>query len=323
MRKEIVSYMKSIKNIFQVANRELYYQWFSKKIIIVFGVMAILTVLHLVGLHSNIINKYDRYLSTEQYYKEQGLDIVGELKEPLDRTIDGTVVTNNNAIKADYLELASSIRNIKANNIISNTLEYLTFVFATLVFGVYACFVATYDYRNKTYKNISVKYSQHEIILGKITSCIIVMFTTLISVLLISFIGSYVVEFAVKGKVPINDFIIESMNYELGVLPQVLFSFWVVILYIALGFLLSVLMKNMILPTILLLLYGLIVPILGAYDFRNIISYFSHKLFTFTARFTIFEAKPISEIVGLVIINATIILAVISSILVSRKRSAY
>lgn len=315
--------MKFIKNTFQVVNRELYYQWNSKKVMIVIFMLVLLVIVHLAGLYNNIVTRYERYQATERYYQEQGIDIVGELEAPLEKTVDGNVVTNNNAIKEDFIQLALAVQNIKSSNILGNTLEYMVFVFCTLIFSIYACFIATYDFRYKTYKNLAIKFNQIEIIMGKLLSCTLIMISSILLALVVSYIGIHVIDFLVRKKVPIDNFSINTFNYENGVIPQLFFVFAVLIFYIVVGFAMAYVTKNMIAPAILLLLYGLMVPILGKYDFRNIISYFSQKLFTFTARFVMFEAKTIDPLFGILLIVSTIVLLLFLCVTVSKRRSAY
>jgi ABC-2 type transport system permease protein len=93
------------KNIFQVIKRELYYQWFSKKILLLFIILLFFSIAHLVGLYNDTMSNYNRYLMTEDYYKEQGIDIVEALKEPISSQVDGNSRIVNNPIKDDFVEL--------------------------------------------------------------------------------------------------------------------------------------------------------------------------------------------------------------------------
>ena len=143
--------MKSINNILQVANKELYYQWHSKKIVILVFILLVISTSHLIGLHNRVISSHNRYQRTEMAYKENGIDIVEALQEPNNIYVEDNSKITSNPLKDDFISLAIAIQNLKPRNIISNTLEYLVFVFCTLIFGIYAAYVATYDFKYKTY----------------------------------------------------------------------------------------------------------------------------------------------------------------------------
>lgn len=315
--------MKSTNSIYHVINRELYYQWHSKKILIVFSILIILCGFHLYGVHNNIINNYNNYLKTEQSYNEEGINIIDSLKEKNNIYIDGNTVTEDNPLKQDFIELAISINNLEPQNIISNTLEYILFVFCTVLFGIYSSYIATYDFKYKQYKNLSVNVEQYKIILGKILSVIIVMLTTLSVSLVITFFGSFSVKSIVANKVPIEQYTISTFNYDNGLFLQLILVFFILLFYIILGFFIGFILKSMVIPATSLLIYGFIMPVLGKYDYRNIFSYFSNKVFSFKARFVIFAPQSINEVLGITIVVMTQIILLAILLFITKRRSAY
>jgi hypothetical protein len=315
--------MKFIRNISHTVKRELFYQWHSKMILAVFLVILTLCMLHLYGLHNSVLSMYDRYTKTEQSYKEQGIDIVKALGEVNRVYVEGNTKVVSNPIKEDFIELSVSIRNLEPQNVIPNTLEFVVFVFCTLAFGIYASYVASYDFKYKTHKFISIRSNQKEILLGKLLSIIIVMALTLAAALIVTFTGSFLVKSIVAGKVPVENFSIELFNYENGLLPQLVLVFFVLLFYIIVGFSVGFILKGMVIPSIGLLLYGLLIPILGKYDFRNIFSYFSHGVFSFNARFVMFTPIPINETAGISILAATQVILLLVLLQTADRRSAY
>ena len=316
--------MKYTSNIFHTTKRELYYQWHSNKIIIVFLLLVALSILHIVGLYNNVISRYHIYKITENSYIENDIDIIEALEKPSDINVEGNKeLFINNPLKGDFVNLAISIQNLKPQNVIENTLEYIIFIFCTLLFGIYACYVATYDFKHKTYKFTSVYSSQRNIIMGKMLSVIIVMIFTLAVALLVALIGSFIVNYLVASHIPVEKYDLAVFNYEQRTLLQILLSILIVCFYIIIGYTIAFLLKSMAIPTIAMLLYGLYVPILGAYDFSNIFSYFSHKIFTFTARFVMFEPKPINEVIGITIPIISAIMLLKTTYVIAIKRSSY
>ena len=75
--------------------------------------------------------------------------------------------------------------------------------------------------------------------------------------------------------------------------------------------------------TLILSLYTLLIPTLGAYDLKNIISYFAHKVFDFQSRFVIFEPVEISSFWGAVILVSIVTFLLILVKIISLNRSKY
>ncbi|MFV0314707.1 MAG: hypothetical protein ACK5I7_06330 [Anaerotignum sp.] len=315
--------MISMRNLSQVIKKELLYQLYSKKVAILLLILVSLCVVHLVGLFNGVVSSYNMYQRTENMYIEQGIDIIESLQAENNIVVDGNTTFTDNPLKEDFVNLAISIQNLKSNNVIANTLEYITFVFCTLIFGIYASHIATYDFKYKTHKSMSVHYEQNEIVIGKLLSIIIVMVSTLAIALLFTFFASFAVNIMIKNTVPVENFTIDIFNYQHTLLSQCSFVFAVLSFYIVVGFSMAYILKSMVIPSITLLLYTLLLPILGAYDFRNVISHFSHSLFSFTARFNMFKPEPIDNLLGILILvgSASILFGLL--LIIANKRSSY
>jgi len=315
--------MKFIRDINHIVKKELYYQWHSRKILIPLLSLIVLCAIHLLGLYNDIISAYNLYRRTESIFIAEGIDIVEALREPSYVYFDGSSRVIGNLLNYDFTTLAISIQNLSPRNIIGNFLEFSVFVFCTLIFGIYACFVASYEYKLKTYKLLSVQYFQEYIIIGKLISAVIVMILTLIFALFIILLGSYIVTPLVATQIGINDFVIDIFNYQRSLAIQILFSFFVIFFYIVLGFCLSFILKNILPPAIFMFVFGLIIPILWSYDFRNIFVYFSHDIFSFTARFSMIQPIPINETAGILLIILILAALLTTTLVVARNRSAY
>ena len=256
-------------------------------------------------------------------FEEAGIDIIEALSAPnITYAVDGMRFIGN-PLRDDFTSLSISIQNLYVQNAIGNFLEFIVFVFCTLLFGIYSSYIAVYDYKFKTFKFKRVKNSHIEMFLGKLLSIVIVMVSTILFSALVVGIGSIAVRNFLVTQVPIGDFAINIFNYERGLIIQFSLSFLVILFYIALGFSIAVIFKNMILSTILLLVYGLLLPILGAYDFRNIISYFSHQTFAFTGRFVMFHPSVINPYVGILFLVLTFVSLLALSMGILMKRSSY
>lgn len=314
--------MNYMKNSMEITKKELLYQLKSKSLIIFFLIIISVIVLHLYGLYTNVINNYDRYLQTEQMYKENGIDIIEALKETNYTVVDGNSSVSSNPLKEDFVSLAVSIQNLNHHNIISNSLEYFIFIFGTLVFGIYAAYIATYDYKYKTHKFFSIKYKQSEILTGKLLSLFLVLFSSLFLIGTVSYFSSSLLKYFVKKCVPIENYTIPGLSYERSLALQIIFTIALLGFYIIISYVVGFIFKNMFPITIFLLVYTLLLPVLGKYDIKNIFSFFAHKVFTFKARFVIFQPTEISPAYGIIVLILILLSACISLFAVS-KRSAY
>lgn len=314
--------MISIKNSLTLAKKELFFQCKSKSLVILLCSIAIITAFHFYGLYHSVINNYDLYLQTEQMYLENGLDIVKSLKETNYTVADGNSTITSNPLKEDFIALSVSIQNLNSANMISNSLEYFIFVFGTILFGVYAAYVATYDFKYRTHKTFSVKYKQPELLSGKLLSIFLVLAGSLCLLGASAYAVSPLLKYLVRKTVPTEKFVIPDLACEKDIVLQLLFALALLGFYMIVSFAAGYLIKNMLPVTIFLFLYTLLIPVLGKYDIKNICSFFASKIFSFQARFVIFEPAKISPSLGLGIAACILALAFFTMFAAS-KRSQY
>ena len=314
--------MNFMKNSVNVMQKELFYQLKSKRLMILLIAIVGIVLLHLYGLYNSVISNYHLYLQTEQMYIENGLDIIESLKETNYVVTERNTSITSNPLKEDFVNLAISIQNLDANSIISNSLEYFIFVFGTLIFGIYAAYVATYDYKFHTHKFFSSQYKQSELLTGKLLSIFIVLFGSLFLLGVIAYCASPILKWQVRKTVPIEKYMIPDLSYENHLLIQILFTIALLGFYIIISYTAAFILKNMLPVTIFLLLYTLLIPVLGKYDVKNICSFFAQKIFSFKARFVVFQATDISPACGVAVI-ALMLFASCIALFFTSKRSSY
>lgn len=314
--------MTYMKNYMEIIKKELFYQLKSKGLLILILITISITFLHVYGLYNSVLNNYNRYLKTEQSYKENNMDILEALKEENDPVKNGNTTITNNPIKEDFLKLATSIQNLDQGYIISNSLEYFIFVFGTMIFGIYAAYIATYDYKYRIHKFFSIKYKPIELLIGKILSTLLVLLLNILVMGLISYFASPILKSLVNREVPIENFIIPGLEYNNNIGLQLIFTISLLGFYILISCIISYILKNMLPCTLFIIAYTILIPVLGKYDIKNIYSFFAHKIFSFQSRFRIMDAIEISPICGIGFIVLMIISSFIALIAIS-KRSLY
>lgn len=313
-----------ITNFIEIVKKEIYFQIKSKSFLVILFLVSFITVIHMFGLYNQVVNSYDMYLHTKEMYRDNNVDIVDALSEDNVYYMDRNSKVTNNPIKEDYLNLAIAIKNIEPLNAVSNTLEYFLFVFGTLIFGIYAAYVSSYDFKYRMFKVFSANYSQGQILFGKIGSIIGGMCASIAYMTFLAYLLSFVIKFFVENKIAVKEYIIPTMEYvHTNITIQIIFAVLLLTFYIMVGFSIGFIFKNMLPATLLFLIYTLFVPVMGAYDIKNIVSFFAHKIFNFKSRFIIFEATEISDAVGIAILLGIMIgLGIIVGI-VSFRRSRY
>lgn len=315
--------MKSMENIAEMTKREIFFQIRSKSYLCMSALLILIVLLHMYSLYHAVLKNYQVYTRTKQMYIDGGMDITEELEKDNVVYEDQNSRISNNPIKEDYTNLAVSIQNIEPLNVVSNTYEYFLFVFGTLIFGIYSAYVAAYDFKFKTYKVISASYSQNEIIIGKICSLFFFQFLSMVCMAVMAWGLSFPVKYLVSGKIPINEYSIPMLGHAGHIVLQFIFVMATLILYTIIGFSIGYIAKNMLPVTFLLFLYTLLIPSLGAYDLKNIVSYFAHKIFDFQSQFVIFDPVSISAFWGIVVLVSIATLLLLSVKVISLKRSRY
>lgn len=315
--------MTSIRNIHEICKYELYYQCRSKVFFLILFLLTCLCLLHGFNLVTAVEHKYATYLHTREEYIQNGMDVQQHLEDPLEVTNQDNATYVDNPIKYDYLDLAISIRNVKPAYILSNTLEYLVFVFCTFLFAVYSIYIATYDFRFGTFKLKCVDTHTFQLVVGKLLSIFYVVFFCFVFVWMISYVMSFFLQMHLSNALPIGDFDLDIFVYQHNVFYQLLFSYVTVCFYVVLGFLLGFIFKSALIPIVVFCVYGFALPVLGKYDFVNIIAYFSNKVFSFEGQFSMFEPIAIHNAVGILILSVTTLMAFGILYVISRTRSSY
>ncbi|MCL1925222.1 MAG: hypothetical protein FWF50_06535 [Defluviitaleaceae bacterium] len=316
--------MTYIKNIFKLTKKEIFYQKYSKNIFFVTMLLIFFAGTHLFSLYMNVLHRYNMYTQNELSHIEQGLDILEHLSIP--HVIHdglGTGITIENTLHFDFVQLSIALQNISPRNIISGFLEYIIFVICAIIFGIYASYIGTFDYKSKTHKFFSVSNSQWEIAISKILSLIFVMVLTILISILFVFASSFLLREIIIERYNLERFIINMLNYDNSLFIQIIFSFSIIIFYMVICFFISFVTKNMIFSTIFIIFFVAVIPFLGAYDPRNVIAYFSHHIFNFESRFVMNNAIPIDVTKGIMSILATVFLTILVSNIIIKNRNNY
>ncbi|WP_251422751.1 MULTISPECIES: hypothetical protein [Lactococcus] len=149
-------------------------------------------------------------------------------------------------------------------------LKYSGLIFLPIISGFLGIFVATYDYKSATYKRKLNHNSWQEILVGKYLVIISVLFIALVFTTLISLvIGGLSVHFIESIDVSKYGSIFEVHNSLLDLAALGLTVFLMDVITAVIWFTLSLIIKSSVISIVLFLLYDLVLPNFGKYDFKN------------------------------------------------------
>lgn len=314
-----------MKNLFQDIRSELLYELYSKKIFILLLIVFGLSFINLMSLNKNISTNYELFKKTTNEYIEQNINIEEELKKEaniVELENGGNIIKN--VIRYDYDNLVKSIESLHPSRIVNSTLSYLTFIYIPIIFGIYGILIASYDRKYKTWKIKAILNNIKTKIIAKQISLI---FITILSIM-ISLLGIYIVSIFMYKNISNNNqfiqFIQENISYDIGsIVLQILFSTLIAILFSNIGFFMGVISNSSLFPSILLMIYSLLIPNLGVYDLKNIIINTGSRLFQFNGMFQLANSVgTISYSQYLFWILISIIIIALPSF-VGSKRSRY
>ncbi|ANY65479.1 hypothetical protein BBD42_02610 [Paenibacillus sp. BIHB 4019] len=284
--------MISTNKIFNCYKDELKYQIYSKTLLLIFIITIGLSTLNLFGLVSKAEGTYDVYVKTYNEFKDAGIDVEAMLKSPINRDIkqngSDRLTKVDNPVRFQFEEAGAASQLLKGTNIITNTLEWLDFVFFPIIFTLLGIHFVSYDYKYKTYKLKVIKAKWNKLFAGKLFA----LFTCTFFIFIFTLIASYMIGLyfhsQVVNRIPIEQFSSLPQIENNKFIIQLVFSLFICIFFSLIGFLMGILFKSFILPTIIFLVFNLLLPVLGKYDIRNMIAIISHEIFEFKGRFILF-----------------------------------
>ncbi|MGO4529485.1 hypothetical protein AB4Z30_10425 [Paenibacillus sp. 2TAF8] len=316
--------MTSTNVILNRTKKEIKYQWYSRIIWITMIISISISLLNIYGLKSKAASSYDLYVRTYNLYKEEGMDVDKMLDMPINISGTGSEQVVDNPVRLRLEEAATSINHLTINSIVTNTLEWMTFVFFPLIFAIYSIFIASYDYKYKTVSIKATLMAPSQLITSKILSIflgvLVVFVVTLFSSLITGVIfHNQVISGIAEQTLTRFDNAIVPNNLTL----QILFSLLVSLIFASIGFFMGILFKSALLPVILFFVYDFIIPVLGRYDVRNLISVIAHDIFEFKGRFQLFKPTPVSEVTSFIILIIVFALSIFLSYASFNKQSKY
>lgn len=273
-------------------------------------------------------NKYNLYLRTEAEYKKDGIDIEKSLNSPvkIEEHIGGNGDKSEvieNILRYDYENLAYSIYMIKPGQVLSTSLEWVSFIFFPIIFMIYGVYLATYDRKYKTLKMKSIQYNWKHFILSKQLSMYLSAFLMLTISILASYVAGRIFYTIISKEIPIEKFQSIKSPPDKNIFIQCIIVLFIVIIFSTIGFCLGVICKGILIPTLVFVVYNFSLPILGEYDIRNMIAVLGHKAFNFLGNFKLFSPSDMSTGIATLLLISFILLLTLITYSIFGRQSKY
>jgi hypothetical protein len=319
--------VKSTNDMLNNMKREMKYLYFSKILLITLIATIAFSGWNLFLQMKQTQDQYDLYLRTEAEFKKDGIDIEEALRTPanveMQQSSGSQVAQIDNVLRYDYDNLAYSLYLMNPNHVVSQTLEWMTFMFFPFIFAMFGIYLATYDRKFRTIKIRAVQTGWKTNLLSKqlsmyISSTLIVSISLLTSYI----IGMILYQFVVQD-IPANEFKLEAIPESHNIFLQYFLSLFICFIFSTLGFYLGTVLKGFMAPTLIFVVYNFIIPILGKFDIRNMLAVLGHKVFDFKGRVQLFIPTEMSLSVVFISLVVLVVLSTAITYFVSEKQTKY
>lgn len=266
-----------MKSMWDSVKAQLFYQWKARYIILLFVFLVILSIFSSYAQYSSLQQKEDRFDATMELYANDGITLKQALAEDLDIKKDGNSEEISNVLKYDYYRVIAAKVALNPLNAPNQIFTSIAILFLPLIFGIYSCHVAFFDFKYGTFKGQLLLRGHRLFFISKLLSVMIMAAGTVFLTAFLS-IGTQYLFNMVMGIRPDM-----RVNY-LGELPlQVVYQVVVLILFGIFFFLLTSALRSTLISIVVLFVYMLIVPNLGGYDLKNLMLLTVPKIYNTSA----------------------------------------
>ncbi|WP_163654644.1 ABC transporter permease [Listeria sp. PSOL-1] len=266
-----------MKNMWDNVKMQLFYQWKANYFIILFLFVLVLCGFSSYAQYSALHQKEADFDRTMEVYKKDGITLKQALSEELEVKKNGNSEEISNILKYDYYRVIAAKVALNPLNAPNQIFTSIAILLLPLIFGIYSCQLANYDFKYKTAKSQLLLNGYKNFFFSKLLSILLVAIATVFITIILS-IGIQYVFNAIMGVQPNT-----SVNY-LGELPlQVVYQILVLILFGVFFFILTTVIRSTLVSIVVLFVYMLLLPNLGGYDLKNLMLLTVSKIYNTSA----------------------------------------
>lgn len=301
---------------------ELRYQHASRYVLIAAGAAVLAVVATVVQLRNRAEHLVDLFARSLSQAEQEGVRLEDALAAPVRHTSADGVNSVDNVLRFDYENAVAGLTSLNPGPTAVHTLEFSTFIVFPVIFACYGIVVSTYDYRFKTLKVKASAHGRSQVMLAKALSLLaitgVVIVSTLIAAWLLATVSSRFFALDTPEELPGA-----TLNRAGGLLPGLGIAVASCLFFGVLGLALGTIFRSAVAPLIGFLVVNFIVPILIAFDPRNLVAVLGHHAFTFEGSFQLVEPRGMPALVAaLALVAISAALMAVAWLLFSR-RSAY
>lgn len=297
--------------------------WYSKIIGVVITVLFLASAATIFFNYDSTIelnNNFDKIVS---YYEKNNMDIQGDLNSN-----SYGISENNGLSKIDnplayyYHKLRSAIFSV-GPSYSSSLLCESSIVLLPIIFGILGLVIGTIDHKNRTMKYKVARIGKNNYILSKISSLMIINIIALIVYFICGKIFSIIAYSNLKNIIDFTKVSSFSDTLNTSIFIQIVFVFFIAVIYSMIGILLGELLKSSLFGSIAIILYCIIVPLFSKFDLKNSIYYIAGKVYNFDGAISIANIKDTSTAISFCIVGIILALTIGIYIILVKRRSAF
>ncbi|MDQ0175963.1 hypothetical protein [Bacillus chungangensis] len=309
----------------QLFKQEILYGIYSKTYFYIILFLVSLFVLVSYTNYSVAMSAYNSFLHTENFYKENNLDIEKDLEGEYELNYDGNQDVVENPILYEKEMVSTYVYTASPKYALTQFLES-AFLYFPIVFGTIGLLIAIFDFKYKTIKLKTVRESKFGFGIVKQASLMVSGLFILSIALIIAFLINYFFYYKISEAIPISEFQSSLSNAEPNstLLLRFFFAYVISVIFMTIGYTLGIMFKNIYIGFILIAIYMFFLPSFVVFDLKNSLHYLGNRIYDFYGVLSIESGKDGTTLITSVcVVLFTLIVSFVINIIITEKRSSF
>lgn len=289
------------------------------------GIGILLLMIGFTGLtyllgYNHAVSSYDTYLHILEFTESAGEDVGKELAKDYQILEDGVIA---NPLPYEHERVGTALYSLSPRYVLSLFCEQ-ALPFFPIIASFFGVLWSAADLKSKVYRHRVLRFGQTRSLLGRQLSGFLLLLLVMLTALLLSF-GMQA--FTYRRLLSALEIDAAAFAYTPPIPPpylkQLLFAAASALFYYVLGFTFGFASKGNPIVAVLVCVYTLFIPTLGAYDISNIFINAAADVFSFLGPFSAADPLPLNLPLGILMLCGIVIAMMLCNLLIAKKRSAY
>lgn len=293
----------------------------KSKVFLSFAAVLLIMFLFALFLGYSAVNEaYDSY----KYYVSRYIE-TNEQDQTEDSEYEVYYNENSQLINnplAYYKEMTSQYNYSMSYKYLPSMLMETSLIYFPFIFSIFGVIWGSYDdkYKTKRLKTLA----QGKIIsnLSKQISMIIGVISIFVSAFILAYLIGIILSAHINSILPGN---IANKTFEpaSSILLQIIFVFFVAVIFSEIGYTLVVCIKNTIICIGIILFYLIVLSGFGKYSIMNVVKFFAMKLFDFLGIVSIETSESLSTLPAIIVLLAIFTVCIVLNNVFTKVKSSY